>query len=65
MKNILLTIFLLTYTCLPCFCQQTVDEAGLLLLMKNMLPFLPNLSISKPARVFMRQEKTFGLKHIS
>lgn len=27
MKNILLTIFLLTYTCLPCFCQQTVDEA--------------------------------------
>ncbi|WP_288731797.1 hypothetical protein [uncultured Parabacteroides sp.] len=26
MKNILLTIFLLTYTCLPCFCQQTVDE---------------------------------------
>ena len=27
MKNILLTIFLLTYTCLLCFCQQTVDEA--------------------------------------
>ena len=27
MKNILLTIFLLIYTCLPCFCQQTVDEA--------------------------------------
>lgn len=27
MKNILLTIFLLTYTCVPCFCQQTVDEA--------------------------------------
>lgn len=26
MKNILLTIFLLTYTCLPCFCQQAVDE---------------------------------------
>lgn len=27
MKSILLTIFLLTYTCLPCFCQQAVDEA--------------------------------------
>ena len=26
MKNILLAIFLLTYTCLPCFCQQAVDE---------------------------------------
>lgn len=27
MKNILLILFLLTYTCLPCFCQQVVDEA--------------------------------------
>ncbi len=64
MKNILLTIFLLTYTC-RVFASKQSMKPGSLLLMKNMLPFLPNLSISKPARVFMRQEKTFGLKHIS
>ena len=61
MKNILLTIFLLTYTCLPCFCQQTVDEAWVASINKEYAA----LSISKPARVFMRLEKTFGLKHIS
>lgn len=27
MKSTLLILFLLTYTCLPCFCQEAVDEA--------------------------------------
>lgn len=27
MKSTLLILFLLTCTCLPCFCQQAVDEA--------------------------------------
>ena len=39
MKNILLAIFLLTYTCLPCFCQQAVDETWITSINKEYAAF--------------------------